>query len=163
MWPASHAYELNSVCPFLALLYRVIGLREELDKVEILLAILIEWLSLNTEIDIHTPPEVVVLSSEELNAKYGSPVHALYAHHEAIIYLSEDIDLSTIQGASVLLHELVHHYQNVSGAMDGYNCARESERLAYETQRLYLQRNQVELMPELGHFNIVMRSLCSYD
>lgn len=129
---------------------------------EILLGILIEWLALNAKIEITTPPDVVVMSSHELNKKYGSPVHALYAHHEAKIYLSSHIDLSTIQGASVLLHELVHHYQNVSGAMDGYNCARESERLAYETQRVYLERNQVELMPELNHFNIVMRSLCSY-
>lgn len=129
---------------------------------EILLGILIEWLALNTDIDIRIPPDVVVMSSEELTKKYGSPVHALYAHHEAKIYLSSHVDLSTIQGASVLLHELVHHYQNVSGAMDGYNCARESERLAYETQRVYLERNQVELMPELDNFNIVMRSLCSY-
>ncbi|MGH1438960.1 MAG: DUF6647 family protein [Cellvibrionaceae bacterium] len=129
---------------------------------EILLGILIEWLSLNANIEISTPPDVVVMSSADLNKKYGSPVHALYAHHEAKIYLSSHIDLATIQGASVLLHELVHHYQNVSGAMDGYNCARESERLAYETQRVYLESNQVELMPELDQFNIVMRSLCSY-
>jgi len=131
--------------------------------VEILLGILIEWLALNANIKITTAPDVVVMNSAELNKKYGAPVHALYAHHEAKIYLSSHIDLSTIQGASVLLHELVHHYQNVSGAMDGYNCARESERLAYETQRDYLQSNQVELMPELDQFNIVMRSLCSYS
>jgi len=130
--------------------------------VEILLGILIEWLSLNADIEIRTPPDVVVMGSADLNKKYGSPVHALYAHHEAKIYLSSHIDLGTIQGASVLLHELVHHYQNVSGAMDGYSCARESERLAYETQRDYLESNQVELMPELDRFNIVMRSLCSY-
>jgi hypothetical protein len=129
--------------------------------VEILLALLIEWLSLNADIDITEPPEVVVMESAELAEKYGAPVHALYAHHESTIYLSSHIDIKSIQGASVLLHELVHHYQNVSGAMDGYNCARQSEKLAYETQRDYLVANKAKLMPELDSFNIVMRSLCS--
>ncbi|MGH1485588.1 MAG: DUF6647 family protein [Cellvibrionaceae bacterium] len=129
---------------------------------EILLGILIEWLALNSNIDITTPPDVVVMESEDLAKKYGSPVYALYAHHEATIYLSNAVDLTTIRGSSVLLHELVHHYQNVSGAMDGYNCARESERLAYETQRDYLKANKAKLMPELDSFNIVMRSMCSY-
>lgn len=127
---------------------------------DILLAILIEWLALNANIDISSSPEVVVMSSEALAVKYGAPVHALYSHEEATIYLSSDVDLHSIQGASVLLHELVHHYQNVSGAMDGYSCIRESERLAYQTQRLYLESNHAPLMPELNNFNIAMRSLC---
>jgi hypothetical protein len=129
--------------------------------VEILLGLLIEWLSLNADIDISSPPEVVVMESADLAKKYGAPVHALYAHHESTIYLSSHVDLTTIQGASVVLHELVHHYQNVSGAMDGYDCARESEQLAYETQRDYLIANKAKLMPELDSFNIIMRSLCS--
>ena len=128
---------------------------------EILLGILIEWLSFNTDVDIKYPPEVVVMSTEDLAQKYGAPVHALYSHTEATIYLSSHVDLSTIQGASVLLHELVHHYQNASGAMDGYNCVQESEKLAYELQVAYLQQNNAKLMPELNQFNIVMRSICS--
>lgn len=127
---------------------------------EILLALLIEWLSLNKSIEITTPPEVVVMSAKNLQDKYGSPVHALYAHHEAVIYLSDSVDLSTMQGASVLLHELVHHYQNVSGAMEWYNCIQESEKQAYEIQKDYLVANNVKLIPELGEFNILMRSLC---
>lgn len=130
--------------------------------VEILLGILIEWLALNANINIKSAPDVTVATSVELTKKYGSPVHALYAHNESKIYLSEHVDLTTIQGASVLLHELVHHYQNVSGAMSGYNCTQESERLAYETQRQYLEANKVALMPELDRFNIVMRSVCNY-
>ena len=129
---------------------------------EILLGILIEWLALNSNINITTAPDVVVMESEDLAKKYGAPVYALYAHHESTIYLSDTIDLTTIQGASIVLHELVHHYQNVSGAMGDYNCARESEKLAYETQRHYLEANKAQLMPELDSFNIVMRSMCSY-
>ena len=127
---------------------------------EFLLATLIEWLALNASMEIATPPEVVIMSSKELDKKYGAPVHALYAHHEGTIYLSSHVNLETTQGKSVLLHELVHHYQNVSGAMDGYNCAQESEKLAYETQRDYLKAKNARLLPELNAFNIVMRSLC---
>lgn len=128
---------------------------------EILLAILIEWLSLNAEMEIAHAPEVVVKSSEELAQEYGAPVWALYSHRTSTVYLSDQVDLSSIRGASILLHELVHHYQNVSGAMDSYSCIRESERLAYETQRIYLESNGAELMPELNAFNIAMRSLCN--
>ncbi len=127
---------------------------------EILLSLLIEWLHLNTGMTITDSPKIVMLSPEALTAKYGRPVHALYEHEKSIIYLSRHIDLTTIQGASVLLHELVHHHQNVSGAMDGYNCMQQSEKLAYETQRQYLTANRAQLMPELNQFNIIMRSLC---
>lgn len=127
---------------------------------EFLLAALIEWLALNASMEINTAPEVVIMSSRELDEMYGAPVYALYAHHEGKIYLSSRVDLNTMQGKSVLLHELVHHYQNVSGAMDGYNCAEESEKLAYETQRDYLKAMKAKLLPELNAFNIIMRSLC---
>ncbi len=130
---------------------------------ELLLGILIEWLSLNASLTIQESPKVVVMSSQALAEKYGAPVHALYGHEQATIYLSDHVDLTTIQGASVLLHELVHHYQNVSGAMDGYSCVRESEKLAYEIQKEYLVANNAEVMPELGAFNILMRSLCHTD
>ena len=127
---------------------------------EILLAILIEWLQLNANMTIDHAPNVKIQSDEELIAKYGAPVYALYAHNEGTIYLSDTVNLKTIEGASVLVHELVHHYQNTSGAMDSYNCIRESEKLAYDTQRQYLVANKAELMPELDPFNVLMRSLC---
>jgi Mlc titration factor MtfA (ptsG expression regulator) len=127
---------------------------------EILLSLLIEWLQLNTDISIKNAPKVVIVSDQELQKRYGKPAHALYQHQEKIIYLSQNINLTTLQGASVLLHELVHHYQNISGAMDGYSCIRASERLAYETQRHYLNANKAQLIPELDDFNIVMHSFC---
>lgn len=127
---------------------------------DILIGILIEWLALNTSMDIKNPPHVVLKDSLELEQMSGFPVHGLYDRESKTIYVSGDVDLSTIQGASVLLHELVHHYQNVSGAMGAYNCSQESEKLAYETQRDYLEANKAELMPELNGFNIAMRSLC---
>lgn len=128
---------------------------------ELLLGILIEWLSLNANIEIKEPPVIVIVKSSELHKKYKAPVYAFYSQPDATIFVSSEIDLSTFQGASVLLHELVHHYQNISGAMNGYNCRQESERLAYKIQRRFLESNKAQLMPELGEFNINARSACS--
>lgn len=128
---------------------------------EILLGILIQWLALNANIDIENPPTVQVVEAKVLQADYGAPVYALYSHQDSAIYLSDTVDLSTIQGASVLLHELIHHYQNVSGAMDGYSCVRESEQLAYDVQRQYLIANKAKVLPELNEFNTLMMSMCA--
>lgn len=127
---------------------------------EILLALLIEWLHLNADMTIEHAPTVEIHSPESLEKKYGAPVYALYAHHEGTIYLADTVDLSTITGASVLIHELVHHYQNISGAMDDYACIRESEKMAYNIQRDYLTANKAAVMPELDPFNVLVRSLC---
>lgn len=128
---------------------------------EILLALLIEWLDVNANLEIESPPTVLVSPASVLNEKYDRPVHALYEDDTQTIYLSDSIDLTTHHGASVLLHELVHHYQQESGAMEKFNCIRESEELAYNIQRQYLESNKIEMLPELDPFNIYMRSLCS--
>lgn len=127
---------------------------------EILLSILIEWLALNTDIKVEEHPEVVFMAREELHKSYGSPVHALYMSSAKTVYLADDVRIETLEGASILLHELVHHYQNESGAMDGYSCVSESEKLAYEVQKQYLLANKAPVMAELSDFNIVMRSVC---
>lgn len=127
---------------------------------EFILGILIEWLALNANIDISNKPAIAIEKPAQLHQKFGGPVHALYDHKKEIIYLADDIDLATLEGASILLHELVHHYQKVSGALDSYSCIRASEKLAYETQRQFLLANNADLMPELNEFNILMRSMC---
>ncbi len=127
---------------------------------EILLALLIEWLAVNSDITIENPPEVIVAKEDELHQRYDRPVHALYDDKSHTIYLADSVNLNTYQGASVLLHELVHHYQQESGAMEKFACVRESEELAYKIQRQYLENNKVELMAELDPFNVYMRSMC---
>ena len=127
---------------------------------EILLNMLIEWLAANADITIDTPPEIVIAEEQELHARYDRAVHALYEDEEQTIYLADSVNLSTYQGASVLLHELVHHFQQESGAMEKMTCIRESEELAYNIQREYLRANNIELMAELDPFNIYMRSMC---
>ena len=129
---------------------------------ESLLVTLILWLSINAGINIDTLPKVEFLKGTEIVHLYGKPALALYAHKAKTIYLDERINLETGQGKSTLLHELVHHYQNISGKMAGYECSHASERLAYEVQRDYLLSEGFELMPQLTPFNIAMKSICTY-
>ncbi len=129
---------------------------------EMLLIVLIEWLHTHTSMVIEEPPTVVVMSHKELQQKYNWTMHAVYNRQEKIIYLSENIDITTPIGESVVLHELVHHYQNISGLVNSFQCSQQSEKLAYNTQRLYLlDKNVAKLMPELNEFNITMLSRCS--
>ena len=128
-----------------------------------LIAFLIQWLVLNTDITIKETPDVVISSTQELSTKFGSPVWALYDHKTSTIYLSTDVDLNTVAGVSVLLHELVHHHQNESGLIEKYSCLRESEKLAYNTQKKFLKslNYDVSSFKELSAFNIVVKSLCT--
>ncbi len=129
---------------------------------EMLLIVLIQWLHTNTSMVIEQPPKVVVMTHKALQKKYNWTMHAVYNRQEKVIYLSENIDIDTPIGASVVLHELVHHYQNISGLVDTFQCSQQSEKLAYETQRQYLlDKNVAKLMPELNEFNITMLSRCS--
>lgn len=127
---------------------------------EILLAILIQWLAVNTDIQIDEYPSVKIVSEEYLHKEFGSPVYAFYNYSTKTVYISNKVDLSSHKGKSILVHELVHHYQNISGLRQTYLCIAESERLAYTTQKKYLLYYKAPLMKELGEFNIIMRSIC---
>lgn len=127
---------------------------------DIILGALLNWLVLNANMDIKTIPTIAVVSRSRMIALSGRDVYGLYDRQNKTIYLLEDLDLEEYFGKSVLLHELVHHYQQESGLITSYLCIIESERLAYETQRSYLLSHKQELPAELGKFNILMRSTC---
>lgn len=129
---------------------------------EILLYVLISWLSSSEKMVIKDPPAVVVRTASSLSELYGSPVYALYNYLDQTIYLAEDIDISTRFGKSILVHELVHHYQYETGRSDKVECLRQLETLAYRTQINYLKYVEYDYssIPELDEFNILMRSQC---
>ncbi len=66
------------------------------------------------------------------------PEHNLMRGH---VYLSDRVDLSTVKGQSVLLHELVHVYQ-IQNGMVGDTCQDHyaAERQAYIMQNTFLRR-----------------------
>ena len=131
---------------------------------DILVALLINWLAINEDIHIESPPPVHYSPPETLQKLFGSPVLALYDHRAGVVYLANTVDVRTIYGASVVVHELVHHYQNESGLTSSYDCLQQSEGLAYKVQKNYLKANSLNPKdyPELDGFSILIKSLCPH-
>lgn len=111
---------------------------------------LLLWVSQHTglSIDTNNLPLVKQLPNDQLatimfrgDVPAGYNQHRLlgvFQHHENIIYISESIDLNTIYGQSVLVHELVHHLQFANDLDHNSPCRKSLERLAYELQREFL-------------------------
>lgn len=85
---------------------------------------------------------------------------ALYDDARRTIHLSSEWNGTTDAGISVLVHEMVHHLQNMAGLR--YNCAGEREKLAYRAQNSWLLRSGKSLESEFGidAFTMVMRGNC---
>jgi hypothetical protein len=68
-----------------------------------------EWLYEMPNIQMQTPQQ---LCAEE-NQKYPCGILGTYEHESRTITLADTLDFSTPYGASILLHEYVHHFQNL--------------------------------------------------
>lgn len=74
--------------------------------------------------------------------------HALYDDVSATIYLPETWSSESDADVSVLVHEMVHHIQNVSGLT--YACVGERERPAYRAQARWLKARGATLEDAFG-------------
>lgn len=85
---------------------------------------------------------------------------ALYNDARRTIYLSEGWTADTNAGMSVLVHEMVHHLQNIAGLK--YGCAGEREKLAYQAQSAWLQQfgKSLESEFQIDGFSLLMKSNC---
>jgi hypothetical protein len=64
---------------------------------------------------------------------------------------------------SVLVHEMVHHVQNVPGLK--FACPEERENVAFEAQERWLDRFNGDLLTEFGldpFFTLLVRTNCLY-
>jgi len=86
-------------------------------------------------------------------------VHAVYNDDRRTIYLPEDWQGETPAEISVLVHELVHHLQNVARLK--FSCPQERESIAYEAQARWLALFG-KTIDELGFdaFDILVRTRC---
>jgi hypothetical protein len=87
---------------------------------------------------------------------------AVYIDAEKTIYLPDEWTGRSPAELSVLVHEMVHHTQNLGGVH--YECMRAREKLAYEAQDKFLQlfgRN-LEAEFDVNPFTILVRSTCIY-
>ncbi|MGF1625640.1 MAG: DUF6647 family protein [Alphaproteobacteria bacterium] len=110
-----------------------------------LIALMLAWLAASFGLPADVgPPSVRFMTPEALVAiRYGSPnaagdpdVIALYDDETGTVLLRVGWDGRDVADSSVLVHELVHHVQNV--AQLSYPCPAARERLAYEAQARWL-------------------------
>lgn len=85
---------------------------------------------------------------------------AVYNDARRTIYLSDEWTGKTDADLSVLVHEMVHHLQNVAGLR--YSCAGEREHIAYRAQSAWLLQSGKSLQSEfqLDGFSLMMHSSC---
>jgi len=154
---------------------------------ETLLTAIVTWLSATFSLPaIHEHPRVEFVSAETMHAVryrasrsgerartalHSGPairadrlpeVEALYDDKTRTIYLPKGWTGKTPGEVSVLVHEMVHHLQNVGGLK--YGCAGEREKLAYLAQDRWLARDGLNLMDEfkLDPMTLLVRTNCLF-
>jgi hypothetical protein len=123
---------------------------------DILLTTIVLWLSTNFNLPaVYDHPRVEFVSEQRiaelrypslLNSELragasqaqpgGWSVIAVYGTSERTIYLPLGWTGKSPAESSALVHEMVHHLQNVAG--QSFNCPQEREQLAYEAQEKWL-------------------------
>lgn len=110
-------------------------------------------------------PKIVVMDREELKAlaKKEVYVEGLYRFVDNTIYISDTVDLESVYGASVVVHEMTHYTQIAMGLDKVSPCAGALERQAYEMQAEYLTQNGFDESSEEVDgliFNSIFYSMC---
>jgi len=83
-----------------------------------------------------------------------------YDAAQKTIYLPEDWSGKTAAGISVLVHEMVHHLQNVAG--DKFECSQWREKLPYVAQAEWLERygGSLERDFDIGPLSYLFNTEC---
>jgi len=117
---------------------------------------LLNWLKLHSSFNIEdiNVPEINKVSADEIaNIAFGGKVplsveqgelkiFGLYNFQNKTVYLLESVDLDTIQGKAILLHELVHYLQYETGLDKYAKQVVELEGLAYQLEARFLDANE---------------------
>jgi len=92
----------------------------------------------------------------------GRDILAIYDDDARTIYLPRGWTGRTVAEASILVHEMVHHAQNLGGMKA--ECPRAREKLAYEAQRRWLKRFGADLEEEFGidGFTLLVLTSCGF-
>ena len=130
---------------------------------EPLLTAIVTWLSLNLGMPaIHEHPRVQLAAPETMEAMRGSAqtVEAIYDDASRTIYLNDKWEGKTPADLSVLVHEMVHHLQNVAGLK--YECPQAREQQAYAAQQRWLGLFGSDLGKEfeLDPMTLLVRTRC---
>lgn len=153
---------------------------------ELLLSVIAAWLSGNLDISASDEPPLVRFAlAEELSAlRFGASLptpssHAQSGHEHAAppggahdvvalyddagrtIYLQASWTGYTPGELSILVHEMVHHLQNIAGIV--YECPEARERTAYAAQQRWLELFGQDLESEfsIDPMTLLIRGTCS--
>lgn len=135
---------------------------------DVLIAALSAWIVAQTGVGPVSPPRVEFVTPRHMTEIAFGPgsdsfsrLRALYSQHVSTIYLRSNWSPDKLDDRSELVHELVHHFQNVHNLPYACNAAREA--LAYELQLEWLRqqgvRNPYDFL-DSDPFTIVMVSVC---
>lgn len=147
-----------------------------------LLTTIVTWLSLNFALPgVHDQPRIEFVSPEQMRAslhqagerghsaslRVGMPdrapeVEAFYDDATRTIYLPAGWTGETPAEVSVLVHETVHHIQNVAGLR--YACPEEREKAAYTAQSAWLALSDRTLADTFGldPMTVLVRTNCMH-
>ncbi len=137
------------------------------------------WLSVNFELPaVDKPPRIEFASPVRINAlRYrgiikgqmtqdlaapnaGRQTVAIYIDDTSTIYLPSGWTGKTPAETSMLVHEMVHHIQNI--ARIKHDCLQAREKLAYAAQERWLRRFDLSLESEfdVDPFTVLVSTLC---
>ena len=146
---------------------------------EALLIAITVWLSTNYGLPSNFDhPRIEFLSSKEMTARFyesvgqqeergtvpsqpQSDIVSLYNNDSRTLYLPEGWTGKTPAELSILVHEMVHHLQNVGGLK--FACPQEREEVAYKAQDRWLGLfGEHDLMRDfqMDPFTILVKSKC---
>lgn len=131
-----------------------------------LITVLIVWLSVTAGLPAtdelpsvrHSPLQMMASLRHGTTVESGHPtVAALYIDETRTIHLKEGWDSRDAADVSILVHELVHHLQNVGGLR--YDCPGARERLAYQAQARWLVQFEFTLESAFGVDDLTLKVL----
>jgi len=150
---------------------------------ETMVAIIMTWLSINfglppepsyPQIEFHPQQAISQIWIGNVALQEGMDVsaakreirhrdiHAFYDDSRQTIFLVEGWNLESPRDLSVLVHELVHHLQNLDGRQ--YACPAEREKLAYQAQDAWLGlfRTSLEKEFEIDALTLLVSTKCMH-
>lgn len=100
--------------------------------------------------------------SDEQWLKQMRDTVALYEDNSRTIYLREGWTGATAAEISVLVHEMVHHLQNLRG--EKFQCAQAREKPAYTAQKKWLEAAGLDFFREFetDPITVMLRTVCGF-
>jgi predicted metalloprotease len=140
-----------------------------------LVAVVGTWISAQFSLPVQQHPVIKLVPAKEIVAlRYNSILGpgrsaedqnetvAIYHDPTQTIYLAQDWTGDTPAEQSILVHEMVHHFQNMLGIK--YECGQEREQLAYRAQDRWLGLFGHDLATDfdLDPFSLLVKTKCFY-